>query len=95
MSTQKCAHCGLNLYIWQETWLHEPRGNRWCFDSPVAEPETAQQKLERITELWMQPVPANSFYINGFPDRLAQLADLYDEEIAAEMRSILTNGGAA
>lgn len=49
---------------------------------------TPEAAFRALRDLWMQPVPANSFYINGFPDRLAQLADLYDEDVADEMRRI-------
>lgn len=54
------------------------------------EPSADRAKLDALRDLWMQPVPPDAFYVNGFPTRLDQLADLYDEDIAARMRAILS-----
>lgn len=54
-------------------------------------PLTAEQRLDGLRKIWLEKnVGKNSFYINGFSDRLAQLADLYDEDIAEKTRALLT-----
>jgi hypothetical protein len=54
----------------------------------VAEQETT---LETLRDYWLQPTEPNSFYLNGFPTRIDQLADLFSEEAAATLRAV---GGA-
>src|SRR6478609_3623781 len=69
------------------------------FDSPQLDRELAKlfatpegskdDTLARLRERLMRPVPPDSFHLNGFDTTLDQLADLYDEEFANDLRAIL------
>ncbi len=57
-----------------------------------AERDAAVALIEKLRAYWLYgPVGKNKFYINGFPDRLAQLGDLFDEDTETFMRDLLSS----
>ena len=49
-----------------------------------------EARFEALRAIWLETnVGTNDFYISGFPDRLDQLADLFDQNIATNTRALL------
>jgi hypothetical protein len=52
--------------------------------------EDAEIKLAELRDYWLKPSEPDSFYIDGFPTRIDQLADGFSTEAAATLRRALT-----